>query len=411
MVGTKWRETLVAALMSAGMAWGQQEAVPPAAKGQTSDSVMTLQEPGKPDQKVKILKTYRTADGKTAYDVQDLTTGAKGTITETGSGPSKEAMLAPATVPHRRSLLSRLFGRDEQATVPTAAPSTLGTMPKAAATGTVTTADIKKDPKSAPAPSQPAQPSDWHLSWGKTHDSKMADAAKADLPQAEINLADPLKDPVAFPNSQSILNAAREKEHTGSTTVLKAPISPESPPVIALPTNPAKTAEPAVTTQPAKDSAVAQPKPAAVPAFELPSIPETVPAIPVPVPEKAVANLAEPAVKPDIAQGLAALRNAPLPTQREKAVETLTTVDWHRNRHVVFALMQAIREDPEASVRIACIHSLVQMKVDTVSVTALLQTLKDDPDVRVRQEADTALRVLNGETKRTGPSTGTTSSH
>jgi hypothetical protein len=49
------------------------------------NGIIVLQEPGKPDQQCKIIRTFKTADGKVAYEIQDVKTGEKATLTDSGS--------------------------------------------------------------------------------------------------------------------------------------------------------------------------------------------------------------------------------------------------------------------------------------------------------------------------------------
>ena len=93
-------------------------------------------------------------------------------------------------------------------------------------------------------------------------------------------------------------------------------------------------------------------------------------------------------------QLLAMLHDSLFPSQREFAAEKLTALDWRTNEAVVRALVQTAREDPAATVRAACVHALVKMKVDTVPVVTALQALKADTDVRVRDEAEQGLAIL-----------------
>jgi hypothetical protein len=110
-------------------------------------------------------------------------------------------------------------------------------------------------------------------------------------------------------------------------------------------------------------------------------------------------------------QLLAVLHDALFPSQRETAAEKLATLDWRTNETVVQALVQRAREDPAATVRAACVHALVKMKVDTVPVVTTLQALKSDGDVRVRDEAEQGLAILAPNltlsTSPTIPVTGT----
>src|SRR5438445_11780639 len=88
MVRSIWKRTLVTTFAWAGLAWAQQP-IPssgPAAKpGENTGQTFTVQEAGKTGQKCKVLKAWKTPDGKTAYQVQALDTGEMMTIIENGS--------------------------------------------------------------------------------------------------------------------------------------------------------------------------------------------------------------------------------------------------------------------------------------------------------------------------------------
>src|SRR5438552_17966233 len=87
MVRSKWRRTLAATLAWAGLACGQQrwavwaQAPAPAPLDRT-ERVITGQETGKPAQKCKLLKSWRTPEGAQAYQVQALDSGGLMTIAE-----------------------------------------------------------------------------------------------------------------------------------------------------------------------------------------------------------------------------------------------------------------------------------------------------------------------------------------
>ena len=83
MVRSYWKRTLVSTFTWAGLALGQQPAAPPAPTPPTApadqpERTMTVQEMGKPPLKCRILKSWKTAEGTNAYQVQALTTGDPG---------------------------------------------------------------------------------------------------------------------------------------------------------------------------------------------------------------------------------------------------------------------------------------------------------------------------------------------
>ena len=101
-----------------------------------------------------------------------------------------------------------------------------------------------------------------------------------------------------------------------------------------------------------------------------------------------------PAAATTVPQLTNVLHDALFPSQREMAAENLATFDCMANDDAVRALIQAVREDPAATVRATCIQALAKMKANTVPVISALQAAKDDSDGRVRHEAEDALNVL-----------------
>jgi hypothetical protein len=101
-------------------------------------------------------------------------------------------------------------------------------------------------------------------------------------------------------------------------------------------------------------------------------------------------------VTPAMENSMANLKSSLYPSQREWAAECLSTVDWHTSPQIVQALVTGAHEDPAASVRAACIHSLAKMKCNAPEVMATIEALHGDMDPRVRQEVDHALTTLGG---------------
>jgi hypothetical protein len=87
MVRSKWKKALVVSLTWAGLAWAQQPTPsgPAAMSGPNTGQYFTVQEAGKPGQKCKVIKSWKTPDGKTAYQVQAVATGEMMTIVENGT--------------------------------------------------------------------------------------------------------------------------------------------------------------------------------------------------------------------------------------------------------------------------------------------------------------------------------------
>jgi HEAT repeats len=90
MVRSLWKRTLVASLAWAGMAVAQQPATDAsrlASAGRPAvgaERVVTVQEQGKPGQRCKLIRSWNTADGAKAYQVQALDTGEMITVVESG---------------------------------------------------------------------------------------------------------------------------------------------------------------------------------------------------------------------------------------------------------------------------------------------------------------------------------------
>lgn len=88
------------------------------------------------------------------------------------------------------------------------------------------------------------------------------------------------------------------------------------------------------------------------------------------------------------------LHDSMLPSQREWAADKLAEIDWRKCPQIVDALVQSAKDDPAASVRAGCVHSLAKMSVTTPAVIAAMHSLKTDADPRVQHEASEALAKL-----------------
>jgi hypothetical protein len=86
MARSIWKKTLVTSFAWAGLALAQQP-TPSSSAPQpagTASATITVQEQGKAAQRCKVLKTWKTKEGASAYQVQALGTGEIMTIVETG---------------------------------------------------------------------------------------------------------------------------------------------------------------------------------------------------------------------------------------------------------------------------------------------------------------------------------------
>jgi hypothetical protein len=103
MGGFKWKETLVGFVVSAGLVCGQQPASPSANKAAPT-AIVTVRQAGKKPQKCKVVKSWRQADGKLVYEVQDVASGERLMIVVTAA----EAPEAKSTA------LDRLLHREQE---------------------------------------------------------------------------------------------------------------------------------------------------------------------------------------------------------------------------------------------------------------------------------------------------------
>jgi hypothetical protein len=234
VVRARWEKALLTALVCGGVAWGQQTVTTTPMHENGNDSIVTLREQGKPEQKCKVLKSYRSLDGTTVSEVQDLKTGERLTISESaptgGTTPSAS----------KTGILGGLFRRSQPTTTTTTtttteiisqkptvtAPATSGFFKKLTPGGAMTSTDAGGKP-AAPAMAsrmepkvETAQPGDWHQSWGKMETHKAAKVTKDELPSAVNVNEDPLKNPSTFSPAmpgQQVTND-QEKVQKSSTT-------------------------------------------------------------------------------------------------------------------------------------------------------------------------------------------------
>lgn len=83
MARSYWKKTLVTSLTWAGLAWAQQPStVPTDTAAKPAERHLTIQEPGRPSQKCRLVQAFRTSDGMKAYQVQSLETGEMLTVVQ-----------------------------------------------------------------------------------------------------------------------------------------------------------------------------------------------------------------------------------------------------------------------------------------------------------------------------------------
>jgi hypothetical protein len=156
MVRSIWRRTLVTTFAWAGLAWAQQPILStgPAAKpGESTGQTFTVQEAGKAGQKCKILKSWKTPEGKTAYQVQALDTGEMMTIVETGMGKNLSTEQA-GNASRVQAVATRIFHWGLERMPPAGTP-----MPPIE--------DLRKMPSALPDPEPKKMVSMDHLEAGK----------------------------------------------------------------------------------------------------------------------------------------------------------------------------------------------------------------------------------------------------
>lgn len=296
MVRSRWHETLGVALLGAGLAWGQQPVSPKPAQPvlpapvQTvsptpvqagpSDHIITVEEPGKPAQKCKVLKTWKMKDGTWAREVQSLDTGEVMTIVEGGSPVPSQS---PGVGARFQSLASRIFHRHSSPGMGVPVDATgpviegpMMAMPSAPVGGTPTNtvtstpapkpldskvqvsqaplvpvpvagqpADskpattVKTDAKPPQPPTKPAvgvaQPSDWRKSWGipDDHQTKVPGTAnynanvpaRPTLPLANYNSTYPSKPATPAAPSKEV---AVKKDQPPAPKKIEATVKPEA---------------------------------------------------------------------------------------------------------------------------------------------------------------------------------------
>src|SRR5437870_8098385 len=114
MMSARWNATLLATLAWAGLAWGQA-APSPNSPIRIGSDLLTVREPGRPDQKCRILKTWKQPDGTMAFEVQCLETEEHLTLVEMGSAE------AGPTDP-TKGMKSRIYHWGQSATPPAGVP-------------------------------------------------------------------------------------------------------------------------------------------------------------------------------------------------------------------------------------------------------------------------------------------------
>lgn len=413
MVWTKWKSSIVTALLWGGAAWGQQPAFVPS--GEIANlSMLTLREAGKPDQHCRVLQAWRTPGGGISYRVQDIQTGEVAILDGGGD------------VTTRAELASR--GNREQASRPSPVAPVYPGQSQATMTTVLRPAPISErltPQRTSGVMTLAAQPEPAGGQWVTTSELAAGIPFQTEPPEARSYLSGVRrlfgKEPTTGSTVMASESPVADEFPTTTSGAMVVMPGPSGRPVVMVPDAPmsAPTANPLTPAAPdvapeqlrvllgnAFDrTAAARPAPYLVNAFA----PRGNPA-PSPAP---LAPIQEPLVHPTVGQFgalavmvqassptvsrkelMAILHDSPYPSRREMAVETLARADWHSDPNVLPILIQTAREDVAATVRATCIRCLTGMEANTGPVVETLRKLKADPDARVRREVEAALMTL-----------------
>ena len=96
------------------------------------------------------------------------------------------------------------------------------------------------------------------------------------------------------------------------------------------------------------------------------------------------------------------LHDSLYPSQREWAAETLASMDWRQQPHIVDVLVEGAKNDQAPGVRAGCLHSLGRMSADTIPALEAVKALRSDADAEVRQAAEEAFGALDGPASQLG---------
>jgi hypothetical protein len=346
MVQAKWAETLAAGLLCAGLALGQSSGT-----GSTADlapnSVVTFRETGKPDRKCKVIRRWRDARGRWAYELETLDSHERQVIYEPGSQPD-------SGTPDHISASTKSMGTAKPLSVPPGAnfaitpaamasqtPPGLPTAPAgpqssvtASSAGPMEAGLVEAAPRDNEAPGNDSPPRGAVSLMGllrdrmhqaeQNNDQRVAPGLPADEPNAFSRPARQARFPGLHRADQPSSPYAGS---SAAVSMFRRPTTPmgfvnQSPPV----------------------------SPASFNATEV-----RAPLIPV------------PNVNPQNTQQLiGVLQNAGYPSQREWAAELLAN-QWTNNAEIVPALTLASRQDPAVTVRNACADCLAKIRKSSIT--------------------------------------------
>jgi hypothetical protein len=93
--------SVVVGLAASGLAWGQSALTPPAPVVEPAGKIITVNEPGKPVQKCRLIKLWVNPGGGKACQVQAIDTGHIMTIVQSGpTSPGADGKTLPMTIYH-----------------------------------------------------------------------------------------------------------------------------------------------------------------------------------------------------------------------------------------------------------------------------------------------------------------------
>jgi hypothetical protein len=429
MARAKWKESLAATLAWAGLAWGQAGPAPTPPLGIGRD-LLTVREPGRPEQKCRILKAWKQSDGTLAFEVQCLETEEHMTLVEmAASGPLADTS---------KGMRSRIYHWGQSSTPPAGVPQ-IPTGPVntpeieanvksekasmagspfsptssavASTTDSTTTLETKKPESSYPLPPETklgpiqvetAKPSNWHESWGKADDHHTNLTEEKIIPPSPAN-HEPEDVPVIPPTTPELPPSTSSIQPKTSVEQVSSETSPVNSAPRERVEESVKSMQPAgyshvddrpgiahVTDMPPAGAKVASESKAPVMDFLRtlwkPPLKE-----PAPLQTIQVAEAPAPTPAPSAQQYISVLHESLLPSEREMAVEALSGLERQQDPTVVPALLRTAVDDPAATVRASCVHGLVKMNANTKDVVGVFMNLKADPDLRVRREVHQAL--------------------
>lgn len=449
MVRSLWAGALAGVFACAAGSWAQ-----PPVKTQTkptaaAERVITVNEPGKPAQKCRVLRCWAQQDGSRVCEVQDLATGEKMTILENMPGTSKKSLAqifrwgksssAPAGVPAapgdavtvaapaQPSLLSRSLGSKKTTTVASGPVTTSDPRESWGKVERWTADDSEKAVQTASARAEVVSPRR-PVAAKQSHDpllhpGHVSPVVTESKPAARPNLLARLRGgrtpapksaPVEMaPGMGSVMAANSPRMARELDTVMT--VDKDGAPVLMSRGDARPNMVAVDVTAP---NAFSAPMPVRMPAQAPAHLP--LPPMPMPgggtmmagmsmapayppgmMPAQPVMVMAPP-VQPahdagaHTAQLVHQLHQGALPSERELAADQLARVNWKMEPAAVQALMHGAKADPAPMVRACCVQALAKMKANTVPVVQAVSACKQDGDARVRQAAEQALAELMG---------------